>query len=327
MERKLLISHCDLDGHGGIALAKYFNSILKFDVIISGDYGIEEDSEQWNFFKTFNTIIFSDLSIPKERVEELRNEDIHVEFYDHHSKADWLSEDKDSSFDLERCGTKIFWQDYIQPRIGRYPTIIDEFVELVDTYDLWKQDSPLWEKAKNLNNVLMGLKDWNVADQLLSTKAFYDLFNKKVENMKHWEETRQELEIIERANKKEEEVYQKSKKLMQIRIDSKGKVFGIFPIASKISVICSRILQEEENLDYVVAFNTWGGLSGKLSFRSRNGFNCNDIGVANGHDAAAGGQISIEDSFKFLEKKNLAFTYKDTYNPEDSKSAFEEVDL
>lgn len=327
MERKLLISHTDLDGHGGIALAKYFNSILQFNSMISADYGFEEDLEVWKFVKSFQTIIFSDLSIPKEKVDELRDEGLKVEIYDHHSKADWLKDDKDSSFDLERCGTKIFWQDYIRPRIGRYPAIIDEFVELVDTYDLWKQDSHLWEKAKNLNNVLMGLKNWDEKDPIPATQAFYDLFNKKIQNQKHWEETRQELEIIEKANKREEEVYQKSMKLMQIRIDSKGRTFGIFPITSKISIVCSRILQEEENLDYIVAFNTWGGLNGKLSFRSRNGFNCNEIGVANGHDAAAGGQISIEDSFKFLEKKNLAFTYNDTYNPEDPNTAFEEVDL
>lgn len=327
MEQKLLISHTDLDGHGSIALAKHFNSILQFNSMISADYGFEENLETWTFVKSFQTIIFSDLSIPKEKAEELRNEGLKVEFYDHHSKADWLKEDQDSSFDLERCGTKIFWQDYIHPRIGRYPAIIDEFVELVDTYDLWKQDSPLWEKAKNLNYVLTGLKNWDEKDPILATQAFYDLFNKKVQKQKHWEETRQELEIIEKANKREEDVYQKSMKLMQIRIDSKGRTFGVFPINSKISIICSRILQEEENLDYIVAFNTWGGLNGKLSFRSRNGFNCNDIGVASGHDAAAGGQISIEDSFKFLEKKSLAFTYNDIYNPEDPNTAFEEVNL
>jgi len=327
MERKLLVSHVDLDGHACIAIARFFNEKLKFTSMMSEDYSFEEDEEKWNYMKTFNTVIFSDLSMPKEKVEELRSFDIHVEIYDHHSKADWLKDDKDSSFDLERCGTKIFWQDYICPKIGRYPAIIDEFVELVDTYDLWKQDSPLWEKAKNLNNILMGLKNWDEKDPIQATQAFYDLFNKKIQNQKHWEETRQELEIIKKANRREEEVYKKSMTLIQIRVDSRGKTFGVFPITSKISLVCSRILQEEENLDYVVAFNTWGGLNGKLSFRSRNGFNCNDIGIANGHDAAAGGQISTEDSFKFLEKKNLAFAYKDTYNPEDPRSAFEEVDL
>lgn len=327
MERKLLVSHLDLDGHAGIAIARYFNEKLNFTSMISDDYGVEEIPERWNYFKTFETIIFSDLSIPKEKAEELRSFGIHVEFYDHHSKADWLSEDEYSSFDLDRSGTKIFWQDYVIPRIKRYPPIIDEFVALVDTYDLWKNESELWEKAKNLNSVLMGMKNWDSNDNLESTIPFYDFFERKVRSFPHWIETRQELEIIERSNKREEDMYLYAKNKMQIRVDGKGRLFGVFPIKSKISLVCSRILKEEENLDYVVAFNTWGGLNGKLSFRSKNGFNCNDIGVANGHDAAAGGAISVEDSFVFLEKENLAFTYNDKYNPEDPKSAFEEVEL
>jgi oligoribonuclease NrnB/cAMP/cGMP phosphodiesterase (DHH superfamily) len=327
MERKLLVSHLDLDGHACIAIARFFNEKLKFTSMMSEDYNFEEDEEKWNYMKTFNTIIFSDLSIPKEKTEELRSFDIHVEIYDHHSKADWLEEDRDSSFDLNRCGTKIFWQDYVIPRVKRYLPIIDEFVELVDTYDLWKDESDLWEKAKNLNSVLMGMKDWKAENSLDATIPFYDFFERKIRNFPHWVETRQELEIIERSNKREEDMYLYAKDKMQIRVDSKGKLFGVFPIKSKISLVCSRILKEEENLDYVVAFNTWGGLSGKLSFRSKNGFNCNDLGVANGHDAAAGGSISIEDSFMFLEKENLAFTYNDKYDPEDPKSAFEEVEL
>lgn len=324
---RILVSHIDLDGHSVITLARHFNETLKFDLIWARDYGFEENEIEFEFLKKFKEVIIADLSIPQEKTQELRDAGVIVSHYDHHSKADWLASDEGSSHDVNRCGTKIFWEDYIKPKIGRFPVIINEFVELVDTYDLWKQESPLWERAKNLNNILTGLKDWDATDPIEAALGFYELFEKKLLTMSEWTETRKEIEIVESAAKREEEVYQRAMKKLQIRIDSKGKVFAVTSMPSKISIVCSRILEEQENLDYIVAFNTWGGLSGKLSFRSRNGFNCNDIGVANGHDAAAGGTIGIEESFVFLEKPSLAFAYNEKYDEEDPSTAFEEVEL
>lgn len=326
-KKRLGVFHIDLDGHGLIMLSKYFNKYLGFSSMISVDYGFEEDEENWKFMKMFEEIIIADLSIPQDKVKELRDRGIRVEFYDHHSGADWLAEDEFSVHDLDRSGTKIYWEEYVKPRIPRYKPIIDEFVDLVDTYDLWKQDSPNWERAKNLNNVLIGMKNWDEPDNIKNSERFYDLFVRKIENMASWEETRAELEIIERSNKKEDEVFDKAKKTMQIRIDSKGKIFGLFAISSKISIVCSRILRDEPNLDYVVAFNTWSGLSGRISFRSKEDFNCNDIGIANGHDMAAGAQISVEQSFQFMENPKLAFTYNEDFDIDDPTTYFEEVEI
>lgn len=326
--KRLLISHVDLDGFGIIAIAKHFNNKLNFTSIISEDYGFDDVPEKWDFVKTFDEVIIADLSVSKEKTEELRNLGIRVEFYDHHSTADWLAEDEFSSFDINRSGTKIFFEDYVVKRIKRYPAIIEEFVELVNTYDLWKQDSPLWDKAKNLNDVLYGLKDWDIKEgNIESLYKFFDLFEKKVENFDSWKETELEKRIIENATRRENEVYEKAKKMMQIRVDKKGKIFGVITATSKISLVCSRILKEQKNLDYIIAFNTWGGLTGKLSFRSKNDFNCNDIGIANGHDVAAGGQISTEQSFQFLENPKLAFTYNEDFNEEDISTYFEEVEI
>lgn len=326
-KKTILVSHIDLDGHGVITLARHFNDILKFDAIIARDYGFEDDSESWDFIKTFDSVIITDLSIKQESVEELRELGINVELYDHHSKADWIADDKFSSFDLDRCGTRIFWEDYVKKRIPRYKPILDEFVMLVDTYDMWRQESENWKRAKDLNNVLMGLKNWNVEDPIEQTLDFYKLFENKVKNLSTWSLTRKEREIIERADKREQDVYDRAVKKLQVRVDSKGKLFGVTSMPSKISIVCSRILEDNEGLDYLVAFNTWGGLTGKLSFRSRNGFNCNDIGVANGHDAAAGGQISVENSFVFLENVDYAFTYNEKFDEKDESTIFEKVEL
>lgn len=326
MNKKLLVSHIDLDGFGGLFLAKYFNDVLNFNYFMVADYGFADDPDNWAYLTSMEEIIFSDLSLSEEHTKMLREDHgIKVRFFDHHSKADWLANDEDSVFDLDRCGTKLFWEEYVKPRIGRYPVIIDEFVTLVDTYDLWKDTDPLWTQSKNLNSVMIGLRDWGCSDPIEASASFYALFERKIEKLKHWTETDQELRIIEKSNKREEDLFQKAKKNLMVRVDSKGKIFGVFALQAKISLVCARILKEEENLDYVVAFNTYGGLTGKLSFRSRGGFNCNDIGVSNGHDAAGGGQISVPDSFKFLETPTLAFTYNESYDEKIPATAFEEI--
>lgn len=325
--RKLLCSHLDLDGFGIITIARYYNKSLNFKVMTANDYGFADDPEFWEFMKTFEEIVIADLSITKEQTEQLRKLGIKVEHYDHHIAANWIAEDKDSSFDVDRCGTKIFWEDYVKPRISRYPIIIDEFVNLINIYDLWKQDSPDWERASDLHRVLIGLKDWNIKDPIKATIKFFELFENKVKHFSSWKLTRLEQEIIEKARDKEEKVYESALKKLQIRVDSKGLLFGVTTIGSKISLTCSRILKKEENLDYLVAFNTFGGLNGKVSFRSRNGFDCNQIGIAKGHEAASGAQISIDDSFKFLETKTLAFAYNENYDENNLETIFEEVKI
>lgn len=323
--RKLLISHTDLDGLGAIVLAKLYNDVLQFDDMICRDYDFELDEEQFEVLKTFNEIVIADLSMCKEKTEELRQLGIKILFFDHHEKANWLAEDPDAVFSMESSGTKLFWNSYVKTFIKRYPPIVEEFVTLVDTYDLWKQDDLLWEEAKNLNYLLYGTKNYNETDNIVASEKFIDLLEKKFRYQTNWYLTPREREIVDRSNKKEQEVFEKSMKNLQVRIDKKGKLFGLFPIASKISIVCSRILKEEENLDYIVAVNSWGGINGKLSFRSRNGFNCNDLEVAGGHSAAAGAMISADLALKVLEDPAYAFTYKEDFTKEDEKTAVEKV--
>jgi oligoribonuclease NrnB/cAMP/cGMP phosphodiesterase (DHH superfamily) len=311
--KRILIHHVDLDGASVGVLEEVFREKLDFDDTMLADYGFSEDPNINEYVSSFDEIIIADLSLPEEHVIPWIERGKKVMIFDHHSETSWIQKYEGSVWDDSRCGTKIFWEEYVKPKVGRYRPIIDQYVDLVDTYDLWDQESPLWDEAVKLNNVLGGMKNYSATNQYEMFIPYFSWMEKKLRKLNEWTWLEKEDGIHERAVKREQDVYDLAMKRLQIRTDSKGKIFGLTVMRSKISLVASRILQEEENMDYLVVVNSYGGITGKLSFRSRNGFNCNDLEVANGHDAAAGGSIEPEDVVRFLDNPKLSFVYSDDF--------------
>lgn len=193
---------------------------------------------------------------------------------------------------------------------------------MVNTYDLWDKESELWNDAKDLSNVLYGLVDYGQDSIVMKLKPFYDLMSKKFDKLDHWRWTQKEKNVLERAHAREQEMYEKAMSTISFREDVRGKYFGVIMIPSKVSLVASRILEEEDYLDYLVVINTYGGLTGKLSFRSSRGFVCHDICVANGHDAASGGQITPDEAKEFWENEDLSFRYNDQYDESKPREIF-----
>lgn len=275
---------------------------------------------------SYRKVVFTDMSIPMEHHNKLIEAGVDVSYYDHHIAAEHLQDYEKMTFDLDKSGTRLFWEFYVKPRLQRFPPIVEEFVTLVDTYDIWRQESELWQTAKNLNSVLYGIRNYGETNFFESYEPFFALMVNKFKHFPHWRETDQERRLIERSEQREQDVYNKARETMSLRVDSRGKTFGVFAVPSKISLVASRILSEEPELDYLVIVNTWGGVTGKLSFRSREKFNCNDLGAANGHDVAAGGEILPELAVEFLNDVTLAFTYNEDFDSENPRSAIEKVE-
>lgn len=303
---KILLSHVDLDGCGIIVLAEYFHRYLLFDDILMLDYDFEKNENIVDYINDYSEIVIADLTLPEEDLKKFKS---NVSLFDHHSETEWISSYNDSVWDKNRCGTKIFWEEYVKPRIKRYPPIVDYFVDLVNVYDQWNLESNLWEEAKNLNSVLYGLKNYSSPENYGKALPFFHLMKTKFDKLKEWRWTSKEQRIIESSKEKEDAIFEKCKNHISIRVDSQKKLFGVIMLSSKISLVASRILHEFENLDYLVAINSYGGVQGKLSLRSKNGFNCNNIHVAKGHDAAAGARLSVEDTKRFWEENDLALKY------------------
>ena len=323
---KLLVSHLDLDGLGSIILAKYFEKDLDIDDIISVDYGFEQDRINWRILCSYDSIVFADMTIPQESALELKEMGKELVFFDHHENSSWTENWEGSVWDKGRCGTKLFFEHYVLKFVKRYPSIIDDFVTLVDTYDLWKQDSPLWDTAKNLNNVMFGMKNYVTKDFWESYQTFFGTTMLKFEQMESWQFTSAEKLAIGKANKKEQDVYKSAMRDLSVRKDSKGFVFGVCKMPSKISIVASKILEDRPDLDYLIVFNMYGGLTGKISVRTRReDFDCTQIGIIDGHVKASGGTLTEDKALQFLTDERMSLAYMDEISEGDYNSYFKIV--
>ncbi len=323
MEKKtLLISHTDLDGLGIIVLALYFKDRLNFDDIISEDYEFEKEENKYAYLKKFDKLIFADMSIPEDTVHELSDLGIEVIFFDHHETSKYVKDmHEESVWDIDRCGTKIFWEEFIKPKLSRYNPLIDHFVNLVDTYDLWKNDTEDWKDAKNLNNICMGLKNWDRSLSVMeANERFITNTLNKFKLCKEWRLFGKEKSAVKKAEFREKQMFDKAVSELSVRTDLREKVFGVCCLPSKISIVASQVLSEFPELDYLAIINSWGGITGKISFRSSNkkkgeeAFDCTKLGMANGHFHASAGLVPPEKAVDLLENPNYVFTYKDDYD-------------
>ena len=299
--KRLLTSHCDLDGLGSILIYLYFKEKrtipgMDFDTYIILDYGWELIPENISYLASFDEVIMADISAPKEYIDQIRAKGTRVRILDHHLASEWLKDDPDSVWDKERSGTRLFWEEYARPLVRRYPQVIKDLVARVDTYDCWREDSPLWEEAKALNAVLYGMKNYSAGNEIDSNKDFIESTLRKFNLYPNeWVWMPREKKIIADSIRRENDLYESAKKEMKLRIDTKERLFGIFPLGSKISLVCSRILKENEGLDYVICVNSFHGINGKLSFRSkRPDLDLNIISGVHGHASAAGAQVTPE---------------------------------
>lgn len=311
--KRLLISHVDLDGTGAPVIVKLYFSEY-FNKIILCDYGFEEDDDLRLEIESFDEIVIADLSAPEEYIESLVNKGKHVEIYDHHLHASWLNEKPYGIYDDQRCGTKIFWEEWAKPKLGRYYPATDHFVELVDTYDRWQQKSPLWNDAKALNSVLYNKTiDWNEKNALIKYTPFIERMTNKIRKSSDgWRWSMIEEGWIQDSLKKEKDALDKALATMKIREDYKGRKFAIIAIGSKISLICSEILDMRDDFDYIVCLNLYGGLNGKLSFRTkREDLDLNSLVCCAGHAQATGGQVIPELAEKFWNNNWLCWAYRD----------------
>ena len=306
----------DLDGVSSYLLIEFF--AIKFDMIEIFDYKKRDEDEEAfiNKMKEYDDITFIDCSPTQNILSKILGKRITI--YDHHDGSAWIKDIKDENLkvfhDQTRCGTKIFFEEYVQDLFPRYPEIIDEYVTLVNTYDMWKIDDPLWESAKDLNYLMYRMFNWSAEkDGYYKYKRFFQSMLKKFDNDEKIIYTDREKELIQMARAKEEEMYNQAKQMMQIRKDSKDKTFGLIYLPSNISIVCSRLLRDMNELDYIICINTYKNSWEKMSCRAIKGkFNTTDLEIFEGHIEAsgAGANFSKQDIMDFWTGKIQSLEYK-----------------
>ncbi len=296
-KQKILVSHIDLAGAGSVVLANFFQDRLGFSQIHMKNYGFLDDNTALREKLTsgVDEVVIADLTFPQEFAEKIKAVGTDLYIFDHHEETSWIRDYEGSVWDKSRCGTLIFWEEYVKPRVGRFRPIVSRFVELVDTYDLWKQDSEDWEEAKSLNSVFYGMRDQNGETEVDTAFPFLDFMCQKMRKLDSWRWTSRENKIIKRANDRESEMLKTARSNLQRRVDGRGLVFGLCRFSSKISIVAGKILEENPDLDYLVVINDfWKAKDlGKISVRTRReDFDLNTLREPQGHAKAAGAELT-----------------------------------
>lgn len=313
---RILISHRDLDGIGVIVLRDFFN--LPFDAVYSWDYGFIDLPECKKIIDAADEIIMADLSIPEESYDELIKAGKHIEIYDHHDTASWLDKKQGFIHDESRCGTKIFFEEYVLPRVGRYKPIVKQFVDLVDIYDRWELESPLRKESENLQRVWTAYANWNCPDNIMQHDRFITQMCRKFTSQTEFSWNITEQSYIDTAIQKEETSYQQALNMIKDRTDNRGKKFGIWKAWGRISITASRILREREGYDYLICLQDSPDNWGKVSVRClEEVFDVTQLASVGGHKAAGGTTLSSEDAFALWEK-DMCFKYADEWKEDES---------
>jgi len=319
MSNKVLrMTHNDLDGVSPVILDKLHNT--PFDDILMVNYEWQVDQVTMDYVKTFGKVIFTDMSPLEAYFHELIDLGIYVIIYDHHESSSWCaalpkSDKYEIYHDQKRSGTKIYFEEFILKHFPRVKKSERYYVSLVDTYDLWKKETPLWEEANNATRVLYKMVDWN-ADGYAAYEKFIDQQVRKIRRLPEWRWLDGEKKYIEQAIERERIALEESEARLVRRVDSKGNTFGTFHLGGKISLSATKILENHPDIKYLAIQNSFRGLNSSLSFRSRDEkeFNCLDIHIANGHKEAAGSEFkNVTEAASFLEGDIYCFTYEDEF--------------
>ena len=287
----------DLDGISAGLIGEHFGS---FDKIVFMDYDFELEPENQALLESFDEIVIADLSVNREYWDKLLSMGKKLRCYDHHDSSSWLTEYPEQAVhDQKRSGAEILFDEHFS-RKGRFKAIVREFITLVATYDLWKDEDPLFPEAQNLSRVLFGYRFWNEPNIRDAYFRFFDNTIKKLERFEHWSWTSEETAMIERAKVREQDEFNTALRIMRFRKDTQGRTFGVYHAGAKISIVCYRIFKETslgEQLDYIICCNDFKDGWGKLSGRSKKGgFAVNSLKALDGHEPAAGGYITYEEA-------------------------------
>ena len=303
-KKRIVITHNDLDGVGCIVLSQFFQFASFYKILGYDNMELDNLSIGNSFEEVYVTDMATDRELYDKIQEKFPRATIYV--FDHHQATSEIADKENVVFDTSQSGTKLFY-DYL--RVGkRVPVTLSKFVTLVDTYDMWKQDSNLWKKAVEVNTILSTKKKYYLKD---CYSKYSDFTNRMLHMIKNFDDiiwNEGEKRTIKNAEEKLLQEATKAQMILQVRVDDRDIPFGVIKAGTKISLVCSKILADNKDIEYVVCVNTYQGINGKISVRSR-GFDCTQFTVTGGHQKAAGGELSVEDVIKFFDGKIKSLTY------------------
>jgi oligoribonuclease NrnB/cAMP/cGMP phosphodiesterase (DHH superfamily) len=295
------VSDSDLDGTSSRVIAEfYIKSIAKeYMPLLTPDRALAEFN--WKELTKYDVVIFTDITPPNlEFYKNILSPNRIVYMFDHHQTArDALGEQENYWFDKTKCATKIFYENLVVdlPRKNR---VIEKYVELVNTYDLYLMDHEVWESAKDLSNSMYGYVNWKQVKYIKDTDRYDEFITaqlRKFYSAATFQFNDREQASIKRATVKERTALAEALKTLKVRQDGEGNKYGYFECTAKLSYTAARVLRMKNELKYLVGRSTWDKESLKISLRSQGEFDVRRIAEkfgGGGHFNAAGIELNKE---------------------------------
>lgn len=322
---KLCITHIDLDGISPLVLNEIFNQ--RFDDTVLLNYSDINTKEglfilnDYPFpFSTFDEVLVIDLGVDKNFFEWIHNTFKKYTIIDHHETSAYLEGVENCHYDGTKSATKIYYDLLCKTKDTN--EIIDSYVELVNTYDTWTEDSSVWDEAQDMNRLFWKMLTY-YKKGLDKYKFFIDFYVRKLTNpnARYFGFSEFERGKIDDAIEKEALEVLFAQKNMRKKVDEKGNKYIVYHGSAKISHVCNTILKENLESKYIINFNTFNEknykqkqINGRISVRSQKDFDVTDLEHVNGHKNAGGGELPIQ-------------AVKDMWFNKDKHLGFKDIDL
>jgi hypothetical protein len=153
------LSHIDLDGFGCQMLTKLQFESMNFDEVkyFNANYGKPIDMAINQILKEITAgdwLLITDLNLTEGQADFIESQRANIGFkldlWDHHDtgkpsaeKYDWYH------LDSSKCATKITFE-----KLGMEDSLTEQIVEIINVYDMWQEENPLFNKGKTLNQAL-----------------------------------------------------------------------------------------------------------------------------------------------------------------------------
>jgi oligoribonuclease NrnB/cAMP/cGMP phosphodiesterase (DHH superfamily) len=294
-------THNDLDGIGCYVVLKV---CLNKKASVTGYFcsyknineKVKEFIEQKKYLN-YVKVIISDISVNEEVAEMIDNlKPNNFILFDHHktalelNKYEWCNVSVENKEGLKNAGTNLIY-DYVK----NTDINIDNFVELVRSYDTWD-----WEKENNIK-----AKDLNNIFQMLGMFDFANFYSNSI-----IEKSKFEVDDLHKKmlyyKKKEIELYiQRKEKDIKFLLDKNNNKFAFIFADYNISELANDILNKND-VKYVIVFYGSG-----FSLRAKEDFDISEICKANGgggHKNAGAFNIDYDWYKDILDKIKYPYT-------------------
>lgn len=294
---KLLVTHNDLDGISAVVVARIYG----FD----GDIYIAPNPQQipLQVLSDYDEIIVTDLSPSEEIIQKIEKMHKPISIYDHHAYAKHIIP-YGGVLDTERCGSKIYFENVYESKEQAPYNIMtmEHYFELVDAWDRFVMESPLFNEAIELQDFFNGMtkEDKPLLGMFECTR--FGTFVERILNILKEEMIDNKLQYNEHDKTliaEEQRIfrsdYNEALKTLSKRTDAKGRPFGICLCDGNASLILNQIVVNE-GLDYIISFRDVPTKNDPRSFlrvsaRARSDIDLNTLEFLKGHPKAAGGTM------------------------------------